>query len=164
MASASVTAGDAPAAAKFIKTLGSANPTSGCATVVYNVEVDNTSGATTDEDETLTALSDDKYGDITTLHSGSTCVLGSTECTGSVVSTTCKVGAKLSANPAGNYTCSFDGVICSDTLGAVGSSCAAGTEVTDTLSGMLTGDETGETVSTTPGSLTVDVCFSATSK
>jgi len=158
--SATVTAGDAPAAAKFIKTLGSSSPTSGCATVVYNVEVDNTSGLTTDEDETLTTLSDDKYGDITTVHGNAATNL-------SVVSTTCAVGAKLSASPAGKYTCSFDGVMCG-TLGPLTSppsptSCAAGIELTDTLNGTLTGDETGESVTTTPGSRTVDVCFVASS-
>jgi hypothetical protein len=154
-ASATVTAGDAPASATFIKTLGSANPTQGCATVAYNVEVDNTSGTTTDENETLTALSDNVYGDITTVH-------GNAGTNASVVSTTCANNQAIAVG--GKYTCSFDGVMCG-ALGAITSptSCTAGLEVTDTLSGTLTGDETGETVSITPGSRTVEVCFSASS-
>jgi hypothetical protein len=153
-ASATVTTGDAPASATFIKTLGSANPTSGCATVIYDVEVDNTSGLTTDEAETLTALSDNVYGDITTVH-------GSANTNGSVVSTTCAVTQSIAVG--GKYNCSFDGVMCG-ALGAVTNptACSAGLEVTDILSGTLTGDET-ETVSTTAGSRTVEVCFSASS-
>lgn len=155
-ASASVTTGDAPASATFIKTLDSANPSAGCATVKYDVEVDNTSGNTTDEDETLTALSDNKYGDITTKHGDAGTNL-------SVVDTTCSVTQAIPVG--GNYKCSFDGVICGNPLGAVSSptACAAGVVVTDTLSGTLTGDETGQTVSTTPGSRTVEVCFTASS-
>ena len=163
--SVTVTAGDAPAAAKFIKTLGSANPTSGCATVVYNVEVDNTSASTTDETETLNTLSDNIYGDITTVH-------GNAGTNGSVLSTTCAGAQSLVVNtsttstptPGSTYTCSFDGVMCG-TLGPLGSptSCAAGLEVTDTLAGTLTGDESGQSVGVTQGSRTVEVCFSATS-
>jgi len=183
-ADATVTSGDASASAKFIKTLGSANPTQACVTVVYNAEVDNTSGNTTDEDETVTALTDDQYGDITTVHNGSSCPTGSSECTGSVTSTTCKAGSKILANGkcsvsgsactsnsdcgatggtcSGSYARTFNGVMCG-TLSALTTNCAAGLELKDTLSGTLTGDETGETVSTTSGSRTVDVCLSATS-
>jgi hypothetical protein len=162
-ASASVTTGDAAASATFIKTLGSANPSSGCATVTYNVEVDNTSSASmdTDEDEMLTALSDNVYGDITMAH-------GNASANGSVLTTNCSVPQSILAGTSGKggkYTCSFNGVICGTSLGSITSPtpCAAGVEVTDTLSGTLTGDETNETVSITPGSRTVEVCFSASS-
>ena len=151
----SVTAGDAPAAATFIKTLGSANPTTGCATVVYNVEVDNTSGKLTDEAETVTSFSDDKYGDITTVHGDAATNL-------SVVSTTCQNNQPVAVN--GNYTCSFDGVMCG-TLGPIASPtpCAAGLEITDTLTGVVAGDELGDLATVTAGSRTVEVCFSASS-
>jgi hypothetical protein len=151
----SVTAGDAPAAATFVKTLGSANPTTGCATVVYNVEVDNTSGALTDESETLTSLSDDKYGDITTTHGNAATNL-------SVVSTTCQNNQTIDVN--GNYKCSFDAVMCGS-LGPIASptACSAGLELTDTLSGVVAGDELGDLATVTPGSRTVEVCFSASS-
>jgi hypothetical protein len=81
---------------------------------------------------------------------------------GSVVSTTCATGGSIAVG--GKYTCSFDGVMCGP-LGPISSptSCAAGLEATDTLNGTLSGDEASDTVTTSPGSRTVEVCFSASS-
>jgi hypothetical protein len=163
-ANASVTIAEAPATANVIKTSASVMPTSGCATVRYGVEVENTTGLTTDETESLSALTDTTYGDITTVQ-------------GNVLGTTCAAtgkgtlsGAGAGALPTtiavgGNYTCQFDAQVCGNTKALSttaappnATNCPAGLEVTDTVSGTLVGDES-ETVSQTPGTLTVDVCF-----
>jgi len=163
-ASATVPIGEAASTATDIKTSASAIPTSGCATVRYSVEVENTSEMTSDETETLNALNDSSYGDITTVQ-------------GNVLGTTCAAtGAGTLAGPGagalpttiavgGNYTCQFDAQVCGNTKALVNppnaTTCPAGIETSDTVSGTLVGDES-ETVSQTPGTLTVDVCFGTT--
>jgi len=164
-----VTVQEAEATAADVKTSASATPTYGCATVRYGVQVDNTSESTSDETETLSALSDSQYGDITKVQ-------------GNVLGTTCGVatdklglGTLSGSNGAGtlpatiavngNYTCQFDSKVCGNT-GALtnppnATNCPAGVEILDTVSGTLTGDES-ETVTQTPGNLIVDVCFSTT--
>jgi hypothetical protein len=165
-ASATVTVSEAPATATTVKTSASATPTSGCATVRYNVAVNNTSALTSDETEKLTALTDSTYGDITQLQGnvlGTTCgvasgigTLSGTAGAG-VLPTTLAVG--------GTYSCMFDAKFCGNT-GPLknppnATTCPAGIEMLDTVSGTLVGDE-NETVTQTPGNLTVDVCFATT--
>ena len=96
-----------------------------CADVRYNVTVTNTDTA---EQLSLSALSDDGFGDITTVH-------------GNVLATTCSVPQTLAAN-GGQYNCTFDAHFC-------------GGSHTNTVSATLSDDE-GNTVSPT-GSATVTV-------
>jgi hypothetical protein len=167
-ANASVTVTEAEAAAADIKTSASAMPTSGCATVRYSVEVDNTSGVTTDEMETLSALTDSQYGDITAVQGnvqGTTC--GATGL--GTLSGSAGAGVlPLTIPVAGKYACQFDAKVCGTTKALSTSAtppnltnCPAGLEVSDSVSGTLVGDES-EMVSQTPGTLTVDVCFATT--
>ena len=86
---------DAPATATVTKSF-TANEAA-CATVRYNVEIDNTSGF--DEDETLSALQDDGFGDITKVQ-------------GHVLATTCSAPQTIKAG--GKYSCNFDAQICSN--------------------------------------------------
>jgi hypothetical protein len=163
-ATATVTTGDAPPQAQVIKSLDMGRE---CAIVRYNVEIDNKSGSTTDEQETLTALNDSQYGNITQVQ-------------GNVLGTTCGVssglgtlsgstggGAFSAASPytipvGGSYSCKFDAKFCG-ALGTAGT-CSSGLEVMDTITGSLAGDE-GETVSgTTSNQLTVDTCFTSSSQ
>lgn len=118
-----------------------------CATVEYGVDVKNTSGG--DETLTLTALTDDGFGDITTVH-------------GSVLKTTCGVPQTLTQGGV-DYTCTFDATFCAAPGPLIGTTCtpATGIQHTNKVTPTLTGDEGGETVSNTGGSLTVTECVSA---
>ena len=167
-ANATVTVTEAEAAAADIKTSASAIPTSGCATVRYNIEVDNTSDLTTDETVTLSALTDSQYGDITSVQGN---VLGTT-CGANGLGTLSGTGGAgalpHSIAVGGNYACQFDAKVCGNTKALSTSAtppnvtnCPAGVEISDAVSGTLVGDES-EAVSQTPGSLTADVCFSTT--
>jgi len=181
-ATASATAGDAPSSANLIKTVGNAQ--SGCATLRFTAEIDNTSGSTTDEGEKLWALSDSQFGSLTSLH-------GDSATNNSIVGTTCGVdsgskglgtlggvggvngGGAFSMSSAasipvgGKYTCQFDGVMCG-TLATVtkpnnGGTCQ-GLQETDTLLPTLTSDEASDSThdvvpTVTGGSLTVTECF-----
>jgi hypothetical protein len=183
--SATVTSGEAASTATITKSLVST--TAGCATVRYGVDVKNTSSA--DEDLTLSALSDDGYGDITTVQGS---VLGTTcgVATGSPGSGTLKDstgGGSLSTTlPVGgsDYICQFDAQFCGTlttitisgsgtctngtcSTGKTGTSCSTnsdcnltcnGIEHVNKVTGTLTGDD-DETVTLTPGTLTVDECF-----
>ena len=169
-ASASVTVGEAPSTASTITTSALAIPTSGCATVRYNVQVQNSSGSSTDETETLSGLFDNSV-DITRLSAN---ILGTTCGVASGLGTlagTAGAGAFPTAlavsGAASTYTCQFDAKVCGNT-GVLtnppnATDCPAGLEVNDSITATLTGDES-EMVTQTPGNLTVDVCFSTTEK
>ena len=92
--SVTVNSEDAPSTASVTKSYNAT--VAGCATVRYGVEVDNTSGA--DETETLSALTDNAFGSVTSVQ-------------GSVLATTCSVPQTISAG--GKYTCTFDAQFCS---------------------------------------------------
>jgi hypothetical protein len=135
-----------------------------CATVRYKVEVDNTSGTSTDERETLSTLIDTAYGDITTTGGsvlGTTCGV-STGSSGLGTLSSARGAGTLPATIAvgGHYTCEFDGQFCGAT-GPLGS-CADNLEQKDTINAALTGDEGEAVTGSTSDSLTVDVCFTAT--
>jgi hypothetical protein len=132
-----------------------------CATVRYGVDVKNMSGA--DETLTLSKLNDDGFGDITTVHDN---VLGTT-CGANGLGTLSGPGAgALPATIAvgGDYTCQFDATFCAvpGTL-PPGTTCnpATGIQHKNTVTPTLAGDEGGETVTDTIGSLTVTECISA---
>jgi hypothetical protein len=176
-ANATASAGDAPSAATLTKTAGTA--IQGCATVRYTAKIHNSSGATTDETEFLSALGDSAFGDLTVLS-------GDSHTNNSVVGTTCAqpgagsglgtlstvggAGAFSAASPAsiavgGDYTCQFDGVLCG-TLTSItkpnnGGTCL-GIQHSNTLQPTLSGDDAApfaDVVSQTGGSLTVFECF-----
>jgi len=120
-ASAQVAISDVPPAAQVIKSLDSLQ----CAIVRYGVRVNNTSSA---ESLTLTALLDNTYGSITTVHDA-------------VVATTCTVPQTIAAS--GSYTCTFDARFC-------------GGSHTDKVTGTLNDNENA-TISPESNSLTVNV-------
>ena len=153
-----VVSSEASSSATISKTYGST--TNACATVRYNVQVSNSSGSGSDETETLSALSDSAFGDITKL---STSVLGTTcgvavgqaglgtlsgvtasASNGGALSTTIGVGS--------SYSCQFDAQFCSalDPNGCISHS--------NTVTPTLTGDE-GETVTQSGGGLNVRECL-----
>ncbi len=157
--SSSVTVTVAEAATTGTITKSLVATTNNCATIRYGVDVKNTSSA--DETLTLSALSDNKYGDITKFP-GST-ILGTTCGVASGLGTlsgTTGGGAFGTLAPGSDYTCQFDAQFCSSpgTVVLPGGSTCTGISNTDTVMATLTGDE-GETVSLTPGTLTVDECF-----
>jgi hypothetical protein len=132
--------------------------TNNCSTIRYGVDVKNTSLA--DEWLTLSTLTDNKYGDITKF-------------AGRVLGTTCGVASGLGTlsgtagggilgkiDPGSDYTCEFDAQFCSSpgTVNLPGGGTCTGISNTDTVTATLTGDE-GETVSLTPGTLTVEECY-----
>jgi hypothetical protein len=187
--SATVTIGEAAAAAQLTKSLDGAQA---CAIARYQVKVDNISAASTDETEALTSLLDTKFGNIT--------ALGQASANPTVVGTTCGVAAGsaglgtlsnatgagvlgTSIAVGGSYTCEFDGKFCA-ALGNAGS-CTTGLENMDTVTATLAQEDgicsggtnpgrvctsnadcgTGGTCPltlTATGSLTVDSCFSHT--
>jgi hypothetical protein len=163
--SATVTVSEATPAAKVIKSLDNGR---GCATVRYKVEVDNTSGATTDESESLTVLNDNPgFGDITKLSSsvlGTTCGVATTSAgLGTLNGTT---GAGTLPAPiavGGNYTCEFDGQFCGAL--ATDGTCAHGLTHSNTMTATLKGDEIEDVVTqdVSMSSLTAHVCFTSTS-
>jgi len=124
------------------------------------VDVHNTSGA--DESETLSALTDTAYGDITKLGSGTPpTVLGTTCGVASGIGTlsgTQGAGAlPKSIAVGGHYTCQFDGQFCS---AVDANTCIS---QVDSVSATLKGDEAGDTPFTQGGNtLTVKECFTAT--
>ena len=115
--SVTVTPDEAPSAATVNKGLGSPSLTAGCATANFKVDVKNTTNPGYDESETLTGLSDSKYGNPTTI-TGSTCSLPQT------------------LAPGASYSCQFSGQFCGDlqtvdqlgtgTCNAVTGACTAG--------------------------------------
>lgn len=161
-AQATVTINEAPAQAQVLKSVDTGAE---CAIVRYKVEVDNISGSTTDESETLSKLNDSYYGDITKVNGnvlGTTCGVASGQGTlagsagAGTLSTTIAVGGK--------YTCEFDGKFCG-ALGNAGTSCTSGLENKDQITATLTGDDTGdEEFNSASAELTVDTCFSSSSQ
>jgi hypothetical protein len=129
--------------------------------------VNNTSGA--DETLTLSGLTDDKYGDITKFPGGTvlgtTCGVAKNSAGLGTLSGSSGAGAFGTSDaviqPGGDYQCQFDAQFCMapGTVTLPNNSTCKGIFYTDTVSATLTGDE-GETVSLTPGALTVDQCIS----
>jgi len=132
---ATVTSTDAPTTAKVIK--GYNATIAACATVRYNVEVDNTSGF--DEVATLSVLNDSSFGSLTSVHD-------------SVLGTTCSVPQTIQVG--GNYKCTFDAQFCSavDTNTCI--------QHVNTVTGTLKGDEaTDSTFNQASNTLTVKECL-----
>jgi len=162
-----VTVSEAPATATVTKSLD----THACAIARYKVEVQNTSGTSTDESESLTALSDSPYGSITTVHGnvlGTTCGVAAASSGLGTLSGSSGAGT-LSATlaPGDKYTCEFDGEFCA-TLGTFGA-CTSGLEQKDTVTASLSDDNSegnlvNGTVTTASNQLTVDVCFTSSSQ
>jgi hypothetical protein len=184
-ASATVTIGEAAAKAQVAKSLDGGQE---CAIARYKVKVDNLSPASTDETETLSALSDSAFGDITKLGTGPTPKVVGTTCgvvdgLGTLAGTGNGAGVLGTIAVGGSYTCKFDGEFCA-ALGTAGA-CTTGLENIDTVTATLTKEDgvcTGGTndgtlctsngnctgggtcpLTLTPtGSLTVDSCFTHT--
>jgi len=162
--SVSVTVDEAPTTGTISKSLSSI--TNNCATVRYGVDVKNTSSA--DETLTLSGLSDSQYADITKYPGGkvlgTTCGVAKGSAGLGTLSGSTGAGAFGTADavisPGGDYQCQFDAQFCSapDTISVPGAGTCSGIKLTDTVSATLTGDE-GETVSLTPGTLTVYQCI-----
>jgi hypothetical protein len=155
-----VVSNEAPTTGTITKT--KVAETAACVTVRYGVEVKNTSAAGTDETLTLSALNDNAFGSITTVHgSGNEAVLGTTcdvatNASGlGTLSGSSGAGALPVTIPVNNgtYTCQFDGQICG---GLDQSGCFSHS---NSVSATLTGDEgPTDVVSLTPGSLTLKEC------
>jgi hypothetical protein len=134
---------DAPTAATATKSFNAT--VAACATVRYNVEVDNTSGA--DEQETLSALSDSSFGSITSVHDN-------------VLATTCSVSQTIA--PGGNYKCTFDAQFCtaSNDSGLDANGCFSHSNTVNTVT--LVGDESADApFNATSNQLTVKECIAA---
>jgi len=163
-ANATVTISEGPATAQVSKSL---DPLRECATVRYKVEVDNTSGASTDESEVLSVLNDNPgYGDVTKLGGteaakilGTTCGVATGQ--GTLSGSTGAGALPITIAPGGSYTCEFDGQFCAGL--ATYPDCTSGLEQTDTINATLTDDDSeGHAVTgTTSDTLKVDVCFSS---
>ena len=119
--SAQVFVSDVLPTASVVKSLNSLQ----CAIVRYGVRVNNLDPV---ESLNLSALSDNGFGDITTVH-------------GDVVATTCSVPRSIAVT--GNYTCTFDAKFC-------------GSSHTDKVTGTLN-DNDGNTINQDSNSLTVNV-------
>lgn len=140
-----------------------------CATVRYGVDVKNTSGA--DEALTLSALSDDGFGDITTVHGdvlGTTCGQPSTNTNGGTLSASpgagsLQNGATQTIAVGGDYSCQFDARFCAKPGTLTGTTCnpATGIQHTNTVTPTLVGDEGEALQSNSPGTVTVTECVSA---
>lgn len=164
--SVSVMSTEVPSTATVTK--GFVGTTAGCATVRYSVDVKNTSGA--DEGETLQALNDSAFGDITKCTNagcannsganGSLQILGTTcgQTTNGIgtLATTAGAGALGALATGASYTCEFDAQFCS---ALDNNSCISNT---DAVSATLVGDEATDQPFTHGGnSLTVKECFTA---
>lgn len=178
-----VTSGEAPTTGTITK--GFASNTNICATVRYNVDVADTSAAGTDETLTLSALSDNTFGDITKWTStGNTLVLGTT-CgvavgtagLGSLSGVTASAtnGGALPATVAvgGDYKCQFDAQFCSApttivttagvcaigsgtcTSGKVGSACTQPSDCSVTCNGIQHSNQVSATVTGDEGATDV---------
>jgi hypothetical protein len=152
--SVSVVSNEAPTTATTTK--GFVATEAACATVRYSVDVHNTSASGTDETLSMSALNDDAFGSVTSVHGS---VLGTTCGVASGVGTlTGSAGAGTlpkSIAVDGHYTCQFDAQFCS---AVDGQTCISHT---NTVTGTLTGDE-GETVTQSANALTVKECLTPT--
>jgi len=154
-----VTSGEAASTATITKSLVSI--TAGCATVRYGVDVKDTSSA--DEVLTLSALSDNSYGSITSVQGsvlGTTC--GVTSGVGSLSGTAGAGTLPATIAVGGDYTCQFDAQFCGTltSITPAGQPSCNGLQHTNSVTGTLTGDEQ-EVVTQTANTITVDECFSA---
>jgi len=159
-----VKSNEAPTSGTIAKTFG-AN-TAACATVRYNVQVNNTSAAGTDEILTLSALNDNAFGDITKTSStvlGTTCgVAAGSAGLGTLSGVTASAtngGTLPSTIPVngGAYKCQFDANFCG---GLDANGCFTHS---NTVSATLTGDEgASDVVSLTPGTLNLKECLTGT--
>ncbi len=120
-----------------------------CATVNYQVEVDNTS--TTEEAgalETLSILNDKQYGDITKVG-------------GSVLATTCAVGGTIAVGTP--YKCTFSAQFCSGADNLTGLDANGCFSHTNTVTATLKGDEaTDPTFGQDSNTLIVKECIAIT--
>lgn len=170
--SVTVTAEESPSSATVTKNWVST--TSACFTVRYSVDVANTSPSGSDENLTLTGLTDTISGsatawDLTKINTDT----GNSA--SPILGTTCGVAAKgtlagsaLAGGPftalnagGSDYICNFDAQICGS-LGSV-SACTTGStgfSSMDTVNATISGDESTDTVTVTPGSKTVSECVS----
>jgi hypothetical protein len=130
-----------------------------CATVRYQVQVTNTSASGTDEQLTVSGLTDNAFGSITSVHgTGNEAVLGTTCGVANGLGTLAGTGNGAGILPVtigvngGAYTCQFDGQFCS---GLDSQGCFSHT---NTVSATTADDEQG-TVTLTPGGLTVKECI-----
>ena len=175
--SVTVTFNEAPTTATTAKSFISTQ--AGCATVRYDVDIHNTSGA----DETLmleasapgtppvVALNDSQYGDVTKVQGnvlGTTCGIASGSYglgtmasgkPGALMSTAGTLPSTIATG--GDYTCQFDAQFCSG-LGTVTTSTGScnGIQQTDTITPALLDDE-GNPFTNVSNTLTVSECFSA---
>ena len=152
--SVTVTSNEAPSSATVTK--GFVGTEAACATVRYSVDVANTSAAGTDEAESLTALNDNAFGSITSVHDsvlGTTCGVASGVGTLSGTAGAGTLAASIAVG--GHYQCQFDGQFCS-ALDI--NSCISHT---NSVTGTITGDES-EVVSQSANTLTVKECLTAT--
>jgi len=168
--SVTVVSEDAPSTATTTK--GFVGIQFGCATLRYSVDVNN--GSSADEVLSLSKLTDNSLGDITTATLprcafGTNCIVGTT-C--GVATTSPGLGTMSNLTGAGvlpasltvggtDYTCQFDAQICGP--GATGVTGCAGTfgHHTNQVLATLTGDE-GEAVSQNANTLTVNSCTTTT--
>jgi hypothetical protein len=145
-----VVSSDAPSTATTTKSYVST--TNACFTVRYGVSVHNSSAV--DENITLTGLTDNTYGDITTVHDN-------------VLATTCTIPAGgVALNVSGSdYTCNFNATFCGTPGNVTGTTCTNGVQHTNTVTPTLVGDDTPpEAVTNSGGSLTVTQCLNTTSQ
>jgi hypothetical protein len=160
-----VVSNEAPTTASVTKSLVST--TAACATVRYGVDVQDTSAAGTDETVALSALNDNGFGSITSVHNsvlGTTCGVASGSAgLGTLSGST--GGGSLPATIAvgGHYTCQFDAQFCGTltTINPASGACN-GIQHSNQVTGTETGDE-GETVTESANTLTVYECVSSSS-
>jgi hypothetical protein len=144
------------------------------------VKVHNSSGSTTDENESLTALNDAPFLDLTKLTVG-----GGPGVNNSIVGTTCGVatgsiglgtlsGVTASATNGGalpyslavsgtDYQCQFDGVVCGNAQSITKpdqTQCIGVTHTNTVTPTLLDDDGEAHVVSNTGGTLVVDECLS----
>ena len=155
--SVSVTSSDAPSTATITK--GVTATEAACATVRYNVDVANTSGA--DENLTVNTLSDSAYGDVTKLGAsilGTTCGVATTSPGLGTLSGSSGAGVLPASLLVGgaDYKCQFDAQFCS---GLDPNSCISNT---DRVSGTFSGDEAADKVTLTDNQITVKECLTTT--
>jgi len=165
--SVAVTSTEVPSTATVTK--GFVATEAGCATVRYQVDVKNTS--TLDETETLSALNDSPYGDLTKCTNIGCLNNSGANGTFQILGTTCGqpaagglgtlsgspgAGALGTINTGATYSCQFDGQFCSalDNGKCISNS--------DKASATLKGDESTDVAFTQGGNtLTVKECFTA---
>ena len=165
--SVSVISTEVPSTATVLK--GFVGTEAGCATVRYSVDVQNTSAL--DETESLSALNDSAYGDVTKCTNANCANTSGANGTLQVLGTTCGVtsgiGTLIGTTGAGalsaslatgaHYTCQFDAQFCS---ALDSNSCISNI---DKVTATLKGDEASDVAFNQGGNtLTVKECFGVT--